>query len=263
MKSPGFILFAAVVGVLSMAAGVLLLAHASRGVSPSVSESEDGFEPEEEAWPEPEPAPWVRPDGPLRVGLQAGHWKVAEVPEELENLKRNTGATGGGKAEWQVNLAIAEKTKALLEAEGVVVDLLPTTIPEGYWADAFVAIHADGNPDTTVTGYKAAAPRRDRTGKAAALAAGLEASYEETTGLPRDPNVTRNMRGYYAFNSRRYRHAIHPMTPGAIFETGFLTNPRDRRIIVSAQDKAARGLADGILGFLGVTPSSADSGTSP
>lgn len=51
---------------------------------------------------------WKRPDGPLRVGLQAGHWKNNELPDELENLRNyGGGAKGGGMAEWEVNLAIA------------------------------------------------------------------------------------------------------------------------------------------------------------
>jgi hypothetical protein len=65
-----------------------------------------------------------------------------------------------------------------------------------------------------------------------------------------DPNITRNMRGYYAFNSRRYEHSIHPMTPGAIVETGFITNASDRRIIVNNPKKSAEGIANAILLFL-------------
>jgi N-acetylmuramoyl-L-alanine amidase len=40
------------------------------------------------------------------------------------------------------------------------------------------------------------------------------------------------------------------MTVGIILETGFLTSPRDRRIIVDAQDRAARGIADAVIRFL-------------
>jgi N-acetylmuramoyl-L-alanine amidase len=64
------------------------------------------------------------------VGLQAGHWLNEEKPAELGRLQ--PGATGGGKQEWEVNLAIVERTKALLEAAGVEVDLLPTTVPMRY-----------------------------------------------------------------------------------------------------------------------------------
>ncbi len=239
-------------------AGLGLAGHA-RLYTVSVSDTEAGFDAPEEMPEEQvlsieermrrELADWKRPEGPPRVALQAGHWKAAEAPDELENLRAN-GTSGGGKREWEVNLEIARKAKPLLEARGIVVEILPTTIPPDHYADAFVAIHADGNPDTTVSGYKAAAPRRDLTGSASSLAMLLDLKYEEATGLPYDPNVTRNMRGYYAFNWRRYEHSLHPMTPAAILETGFLTNPRDRRIIVSDQAKAARGLADAVLAFL-------------
>jgi N-acetylmuramoyl-L-alanine amidase len=192
---------------------------------------------------------WRRPDGPVRVALQAGHWKAVEAPAEQARLRTN-GTRGGGKAEWEVNLGIARHTARLLEAAGYEVEILPTTIPPGYWADVFISIHADGNASSTASGYRAAAPRRDRTGRARELAALLTETYGAATGLPHYPLITRRMRGYYAFNSRRYRHALHPMTVGVILETGFLTSPRDRRIIVDAQDRAARGIADAVIRFL-------------
>jgi N-acetylmuramoyl-L-alanine amidase len=196
-----------------------------------------------------EPA-WKRPPGPLRVALQAGHWKAGEAPDEQARLRTN-GTRGGGHAEWEVNLGIARRTAELLEEMGYEVDILPTTIPPGYWADAFISIHADGNPNTSVNGYRAAAPRRDHTGRARALAEILNESYGRATGLAHYPLITRRMRGYYAFNSRRYHHALHPMTVGVILETGFLSSPRDRRVIVNAQDRAARGIADAVVEFLG------------
>jgi N-acetylmuramoyl-L-alanine amidase len=188
------------------------------------------------------PAAWSRPAGPVRIALQAGHWKAAEAPDEQAGLRTN-GTRGGGKAEWEVNLDIAQRTAKLLEAEGYVVDILPTTIPPGYWADLFIAIHADGNTNQTLTGYRAAAPRRDRTGKAAEFADLLEQRYGEATGMRHYPTVTRRMQGYYAFNSRRYHHALDPNTIGVIIETGFLTSPRDREIIVADPDRPARGIA--------------------
>jgi N-acetylmuramoyl-L-alanine amidase len=192
---------------------------------------------------------WTRPEGPVRVALQAGHWKAAEAPEEQARLRTN-GTRGGGKAEWEVNLGIARHAARILEDAGYTVDILPTTIPPGYWADVFVAIHADGNDSPSASGYRAAAPRRDRTGRAAELAAILTETYGAATGLPHYPLITRRMRGYYAFNSRRYHHALHPMTVGVIIETGFLTSPLDRRIIVGEQERAARGIADGVKRFL-------------
>lgn len=227
-----------------------------RQYPPSASTNEPEFEDldgvaREPLVSEPIAVPWKRPEGPLRVGLQVGHWKNRDLPDELGRLReRGGGSRGGGKAEWEVNLAIAEAVSPLLEADGVVVDILPATVPPGYWADAFIAIHADGNSNPDVSGFKAASPRRDRTGQAARLANMLEAEYGAATGFRLDPNVTRNMRGYYAFNWRRYGHAIHPMTPGAIIETGFLTSPSDRRLLIGNPQLPARAIANGIIRFL-------------
>lgn len=193
---------------------------------------------------------WKRPDGPLRVGLQAGHWKNDELPEELENLETNGGTTVGKTTEWEVNLAIAEETKTILENEGVVVDLLPAAIPPEYWADAFVSIHADGSENSKTAGFKAASPRRDLTGKAEELKKIIEEKYQAATKMQIDPNITRNMTGYYAFNWRRYEHAIHPMTPAAILETGFLTNYFDRQVLATNPKLPAQGLAEALLIFL-------------
>lgn len=193
---------------------------------------------------------WKRPEGPARVGLQIGHWKNEEVPEELKNLLGNTGATGGGKDEWEVNMAIAQATARVLKDQGVTVDILPTTIPEGYWADVFVAIHADGNPSHKVAGYKVASPWRDATKRAQDLVSEIEKEYGLATELTKDPNVSKNMRGYYAFSWWKYNHAIHPMTTAVIIETGFLTNPGDRKIIVDKPNIAAKGLASGIIAYL-------------
>lgn len=193
---------------------------------------------------------WKRPEGPAKVALQVGHWKTDEVPEELEKLKGNTGASGGGKAEWEVNYEIAMQTKALLEVKGITVELLPTTITPQYWADVFVAIHADGNLDSSKNGYKAAIPRRDNTGNGDELLTSIEQSYGKATGMELDQNVTRNMRGYYAFSWWRYDHAVHPMTNSLILETGFLSSPSDRDIIVDQPEIAAAGLAEGITNYL-------------
>ncbi|TSC77058.1 MAG: cell wall hydrolase/autolysin [Parcubacteria group bacterium Gr01-1014_31] len=201
--------------------------------------------------PMPDLSGWRRPEGPWKVALQVGHWKTADLPEELGRLReRGGGTSGGGKAEWQVNLAIAEATKDLLEANGMTVEILPATIPASYWADVIIAIHADGSGNPGVSGFKAAAPRRDYRGRGSALVAALEEEYGRVTGMRQDANITRNMTGYYAFNWRRYEHAIHPMTVAAIMETGFLTSPRDQRILIRRPEVAAQGIAAGIRKFL-------------
>jgi N-acetylmuramoyl-L-alanine amidase len=200
-------------------------------------------------------ANWQRPPGPPKVALQVGHWKNNELPDEFQRLREEGGgARGGGKAEWEVALEIAERTAELLRADGITAEILPATIPPQYWADVLVSIHADGNTNTSVSGYKVAAPRRDRTEKAQELASLLEEEYGKLVALPLDPNITRNMRGYYAFNWRRYVHAMHPMTVGTIIETGFLTSPRDRAIIVNQPELPAQGIANGIRAFFKANP---------
>ena len=196
---------------------------------------------------------WQRPEGPLRVGLQVGHWKNSEVPAELEGLKQNAGgARGGGKYEWEVMLNIALLAADQLRAKGIEVDILPTTVPPDYYADAFIALHADGNLNQSVSGFKIAHPRRDYSGKSASLESILYEQYAAATGFERDPNVTSRMRGYYAFNWRRYEHSIHPMTPAVILETGFLTSPYDQRILIHDPQVAVSGIVQAVLKFLAV-----------
>ncbi len=202
--------------------------------------------------PIPTPADWVPPEGPVRIALQAGHWRASEAPAELSGLKDN-GTAALGTAEWEVNLDIARRAATLLEGLGYLVDVLPAVVPPSYRAHLFISIHADGSRDSRASGFRVAAPRNDATGRAAAVAKLLEQSYADATGIRRLPTVTRRMQNYYAFNFRRYVHALHPMTIGVILETGFLTSAADRRVIVDDPDRAARGIAAAVTAF-SVTP---------
>jgi hypothetical protein len=195
-------------------------------------------------------ANWQRPDGPARVGIQIGHKDNHLAPEEQKNLRQNSGASAGGITEVEVNESIARHLESLLIKEGVSVDILPTTIPPGYWADVFVAIHADGSLDTSVSGFKIGTPWRDFTGKGIKIKSLLEESYQNATDLAIDPNITRNMRGYYAFSWWRFQHAIHPMTAAVIVETGFLTNLQDRLFLTQTPEIPAQGIAQGLISYL-------------
>ena len=199
-------------------------------------------------YPIPTPADWAPPEGPIRIALQAGHWRADEAPRELRGL-RNNGTRWGGTAEWELNLEIVRHTAAMLEEMGYEVDILPAVVPPSYRAHLFIAIHADGSNDPNASGYRVAAPRRDATGRASGIAALLEQTYGQATGIRRLPTVTRRMRNYYAFNFRRYEHALHPMTIAVIIETGFLTSQRDRRVIVDDPERAARGIVEAVAAF--------------
>ena len=188
-------------------------------------------------------APWL-------VGIQIGHLHAAELPPELSRLHGSTGAWAAGVAEVHVNVVVARAAAALLEAEGVEVTLLPATIPPGFEADAFISVHTDGNNDSSARGYKVSPPWR-ASPAARLLAAALHRHYGQATGLPADLNgVTYNMRGYYAFNGYRYRHAIADTTPAAILELGYVSNPEDRAYLQSNTAVAAQGLAAGVLAYL-------------
>ena len=152
-------------------------------------------------------------------------------------------------AEWEANLEIARRAAAMLEPMGYEVDILPAVVPPSYRAHLFISIHADGSNDSRATGYRVAPPRRDATGRAAAMAELLERTYGEATGIRRLPAATRRMSNYYAFNFQRYVHALHPMTVAVILETGFLTSANDWEIIVEDPDRAARGIVEAVTAF--------------
>lgn len=198
------------------------------------------------------PVPVWDPPGIRRVGLQAGHWQYDQAPDELAELRSNPGTSGGGKAEWEVTLDVARRAAAILEGAGVMVDLLPATVPIRYRAHAFVSIHVDGDNSGVLNGFKvgrsgfSSIPEVDD-----ALVESLNGAYAESTGLARhDEQVSLRMRWYYAFNARRYQHAVAPGVPQAIIETGFLTSYSDRQLLIGDPDRVARGIAEGVLRFL-------------
>lgn len=187
----------------------------------------------------------------LRVGLQVGHWQIADLPEDQARLRDQTGGSGGGYREVDVNLAVGQATAALLTAPRVTVDLLPAAVPRGYHADAFVAIHCDASTDGGAHGYKLARYRDSLIGERDdLLIASLSDSYGAALGLPLDLAITRAMTGYYAYNQRRYQFTIDPRTPAAIVELGFLTNAGDRALLVGQRARIAEALAVGVLRFL-------------
>jgi len=196
------------------------------------------------------PAPLYDPPGQRHVGLQAGHWLNEDVPPELGRLQG--GAVGGGRQEWQVNLDVAQRTAALLEAAGVQVDVLPATVPPRYRANAFIALHADGDPAGQARGFKVARPGFSSLPEVDdRLVDTLNQVYAADTELPRDDeHISLRMRYYYAFNSRRYCHAVAPGVPQAIIEMGYLSSAVDRGLLIGDPDKLARGVADGVQAFL-------------
>jgi hypothetical protein len=195
----------------------------------------------------------VLPPGPRRVGIQAGHWKMAEVPDEMARMVGQTGTSAAGFVEWQVNLDIAGRVATRLRSANVVVDILPATIPEGYLADAFVSLHADGDRTGNDRGFKVAHGSRRGPYEPRLVTAIIE-EYGRATGLPWLPGVSRNMTGYYAFAWGRFQASVAPHVPAAILEMGFLTHVDDRAMLVGQPDRIADGISRGIMRFLEEVP---------
>ena len=186
---------------------------------------------------------------PWRVGIQAGHWHIDELPDEQARLRADTGASYGNVQEVDVNLAIARRVVDELRLAGVTADLLPATVPVGYDADAFVAIHADGGSPGE-RGFKISAPWR-ASPASRLLQGALERAYAALSTLPQDRyGVTYNMRGYYGFSWYRFAHAVAPSTPCAIIETGFISSSADRAVIVDDPQTSARAITAGIFLYL-------------
>ena len=180
----------------------------------------------------PSPTP-TKP--PKRVGLVAGHWGYdpgAVCPD--------------GLTEVEINLAVAQSVKTLLEDQGYAVDLLEEfdAALEDYLADVLVSIHADSCNIPEASGFKAARVLHSTLPeKEDQLVECLPEEYREVTGLPfHQHSITYHMREYHAF------YEIDPQTPAAIIETGFMA--ADRHILVDQQDKVAQGIANGIVRFL-------------
>ncbi|MDQ3707227.1 MAG: N-acetylmuramoyl-L-alanine amidase [Chloroflexota bacterium] len=198
----------------------------------------------------PVPTPVAR-TSTYRVAIQVGHWKNDELPEQLSSLEGNTGATGGGRREVDINFDVANRIAKLLRDAGVTVEVLPATVPTGYTADAFVAIHADGNSSVSARGFKISTRwRSEVAAQDAMLVDLLTDEYRAATGLPEDAGVTRNMRGYYAYAPFRPNWRVSNYTPGAIVEMGFITNAADREVMFNRTDNVASGIARGILRYL-------------
>jgi N-acetylmuramoyl-L-alanine amidase len=183
---------------------------------------------------EPSPPPSPTP-GPLKVGVVAGHWKSdagAVCPDGLQEVT--------------INLDVASRVVAILQDEGYEAELLPEFSDQlqGYRADAFISIHSDSCNVPEASGFKVARvaasaipEEEDR------LVACLVQEYGDATGLPlHEHSITYDMTVYHAFNE------IHPETPAAIIELGFMG--ADREMLTDHAFEVAQGVARGIVCFL-------------
>lgn len=185
-----------------------------------------------------------------RVGIQIGHYKAIEQPDELKNIRYSTGGQAGRTTELEINIAVVKMLRDMLEARGIIVDILPATIPPNYKADVFISIHADSSPDKTRRGYKSAYFTPKRNDYDQLLKEKIDESYFYFMGLPDDDNnVSGAMLEYYSFNNKRFKHSISKKTAGIIVEIGYISNKLDLQLIKDPVNPAY-ALKVGIIKFL-------------
>jgi N-acetylmuramoyl-L-alanine amidase len=153
-----------------------------------------------------------------------------------------------GLTEAEINFNVAQLVVRNLRSLGYTVDLLDEFDPrlDNYEAAALVSIHANTCQDygELVTGYliSAAAARITAQGLDGLLVECVAQHYEIASGLQRREGVTVDMTDYHTFRE------IHPRTPAAIIELGFML--ADRQLLTEQPDRLARGITDGVLCFL-------------
>jgi N-acetylmuramoyl-L-alanine amidase len=203
------------------------------------------------------------------IGINAGHQGKADSakeklsPEAKSPLKQKGSSGTQGRytrvPEYKVNLAVALKLQARLEALGARVLMVRTTnnvrISNGERArtmsdagvDLMLSLHCDGNRRKTVYGLHTLIPAQrgnqqgDVLKKSQLLARKIQAAAVKTTGA-------RNK----GFSTRRDLTSFNwSSVPTCLVEMGYMTNKaEDKKLVTSAyQDKLAMGFVNGITAY--------------
>lgn len=191
---------------------------------------------------------WQRPRGPLKIAIQIGHMVDSNSPYELRKISKIGGIYGSLK-EVEINKLIGFEVGKILEERGYEVTILPAIVPENYYADAFISLHANST-DSNISGFMISTPFIDYSGKAFKLKDALIEEYQKATGLKFIDEFTSNMTHYYAFNWSKFKRAIHPKTPAVIIEMGNIRNQKDILILILGYKNVALGIANGLEKFV-------------
>ena len=202
---------------------------------------------------------------PHLVCLDPGHATVPAIGRQTEPI--GPGSTqhkikdgGGAPGEAPVALAIALRTRALLQREGYRVALTRTgasyaggNIERARFCNVrraalMVRIHADGSADSSRRGVHTLYPALRRGWTDDIYTESLQAARKLQTAVVRATGAANlgldrraDLTGFNWAN-----------VPAILVECGFMTNPRERRLLQSPayQLKVARGLAAGTRSFL-------------
>lgn len=180
----------------------------------------------------------VTPNWLRRIGIVSGHRGPENDPGAV---------CPDGFTEAEVNFAVAQIVVRALREQGFSVDLLDEFDPrlENYQAAALVSIHSNDCRDygEFVSGFLVArAAARPAGGLDDVLAECIGRDYLRATQLERRFGLTIDMTDYHTFRE------IHPLTPAAILELGFLLGDRD--MLENQHDRMAGGIINGIMCFL-------------
>ncbi|MBR5409637.1 MAG: N-acetylmuramoyl-L-alanine amidase [Clostridia bacterium] len=162
-------------------------------------------------------------------------------------------------AEKTVTLAIALKTKAMLESRGATVIMTRvydtsltlearTAMIGQYNPDLFVSIHCDGNTNPNDAGTHTFYFRPYSMPLADCINQSLSNVYKTYIYHPGDTNFAKVDKSikYYPFFVTRMNQC-----PSVLIETGFMTNPTEGAILTNdnSQMWLAQGIADGITNY--------------
>ena len=180
----------------------------------------------------------VTPNWMQRIGIISGHRGPENDPGAV---------CPDGLTEAEINFAVAQQVVQDLRVQGYTVDLLDEFDPRltNYQAAVLVSLHSNDCRDygERVSGYLVSrAAARPAGGLDDVLAECIALNYYNQTQLDRRFSLTLDMTDYHTFRE------IHPLTPAAILEMGFMKD--DRELLTQQQETVARGIVDGILCYL-------------
>lgn len=182
--------------------------------------------------------PPVTPNYLRRIGIVAGHHGPENDPGAV---------CPDGLTETDINFAVAQLVVRNLRDRGFAVDLLDEFDPrlDGYQVAALVSIHSNDCTEYAggASGYLVArAASRPSGSPDDILAECISKYYQPQTQLDRRFELTLDMTDYHTFRE------IHPLTPAAIIELGFMRD--DRELLTERQGAVAQGITEGIFCFL-------------
>jgi N-acetylmuramoyl-L-alanine amidase len=194
------------------------------------------------------------------ICLDPGHGTIPAIGRQTEQIGPGSSVLkikdgGGTSGEAPVALAIALRTRALLERDGYRVAMTRTGRPYAggnierarfcnvRHAALMIRIHADGSTASSLNGIKTLVPALHRGWTDDIYAASRRAAVKVQTAVIRRTGA-RNLGLIQRSDLTGFNWAN---VPAILVETGFMTNPRERRLLQSAayQLKISRGLASG------------------